>query len=306
MGTPEFAVYSLDALVETNFDIPFVITQKDKAQGRKKEIIFSPVKKKAIDLDIPVKQYEKISSEEAIIDIEREKPDVIIVSAYGQIIPPQILSIPKHGCINVHASLLPKYRGASPINTAIINGEKYTGITTMYMDTELDTGDIILQDELQIDPKDDAETLTEKLANLSKKTLTNTLNMLQMNLPLPREKQNDDEATYAGIIKKKDAKIDFSMPAEEISNLVRGMLPWPVAHTSLNDKNFKIFKCQDSLIKSEEAPGTIVRLTENAIIVSTGTTDILILEMQIAGKKRMTTSDFLKGNTIDIGTKFEF
>lgn len=306
MGTPKFAVSSLETLIDAGFEIPFVITQQDKKQGRKREIIFSEVKQKAIDLSIHVKQYDDISSENAIEDIKNVSPDIIVVSAYGNILPAKILGIPKFGCINVHASLLPKYRGASPINQAIINGDKFTGITTMFMDAGLDTGDIILQDEISIEKEDDAETLTEKLATLSKKTLTNTLNLLKMSLPFPREKQNEEDATYAGIIRKEDARIDFNSPAENISNLVRGMLPWPVAHTKLDSKNFKIFKCQDSLIESEKSPGTIVRLTENAIIVSTGTTDIQILEMQVAGKKRMLTKDFLKGNKIEIGTKFEF
>lgn len=304
MGTPQFSVHSLNCLYNMGFEIPFVITKVDKPQGRKKEIIFSPVKSRALDLGIKVNQYEKINSTQAIEEIKSAQPDVIVVSAYGQILPPQILSAAKYGCINVHASLLPKYRGASPINSAIINGETHTGITTMFMDCGLDTGDIILQDEITIEIEDDAQILTEKLASLSEKTLTNTLNLLKMDMPLPRQKQDDDMATYSTIIKKSDAMIDFSSPAENIVNLIRGMLPWPVAYTFLGDTSYKIYSAKDCLIASEKPAGTIVRLTENAIIVSTGTTDIQILKLQKAGKKKMSTSQFLKGNSLEIGSKF--
>lgn len=304
MGTPEFSVHALNTLYNSGFEISLVITQPDKKQGRKQEIIFSPVKERALELGLEIRQYNSIKSKEAIGEILAIKPDLIIVSAYGQILPAEILHIPKFGCINVHASILPKYRGASPINHALLNGDSSTGITTMQMDEGMDTGDIILQDEIQIELNDNAETLTKKLATLSEKTLSNTLSLIQMNMPLPNIQQNEQQVTYSPMIKKEDGLIDFSDEATSIINQIKAFVTWPVAYTFYEGKRFKIYSAKDTSLSSEAPPGTIVRFTEDSIVVATGTTEIQLLEVQLEGKKRMHARTFLLGNPLEKGKQF--
>lgn len=304
MGTPQFAVNALDTLISNGIKPVLVVTQPDRAQGRKKDIIFSPVKKRALELELPVRQYEKIKNDEALEEIYSLKPELIIVSAFGQILPKALLNMPEKGCINVHASLLPKYRGASPINYCLLNGETKAGITTMLMDEGLDTGDILLQDEIEIEPEDDAVTLTAKLAKLSEKTLTNTLGLLNMDIPLTRTKQDESKSSYAPMIKKEDAYIDFKLDSVRIINMVRAYKPWPIAHAMYQGKMWKIYSAKDTGVKSEQKPGTITRLTGDSIIVSTGTSDIQILELQKEGKTKMPVKEFLRGNKPETGSVF--
>lgn len=305
MGTPEFATHSLNCLKNIGIEIALVITQPDKVQGRKKEIIFSPVKQMALELELPIKQYASIKSPEAMEDIADINPDLIIVAAYGQILPKTILEFPKYGCINIHASLLPKYRGASPINHAILDGQTHTGITTMFMDVGMDTGDIILQDEIVIEPEDNTTTLTKKLAVLSEKTLTNTINLLKIGTELPRIKQDEEKVSYAPMLKKEDGKIDFNTSATSIINKIRAFNPWPICYTSYRGKNIKIYSAKDTSITSSKKPGTITNVTNDSVIVATKTTDIQILEIQKEGKTRMSVEEYLRGNTFDIDTQFE-
>lgn len=301
MGTPAFAVHSLDTIINKGVEVVLVITQEDKKQGRKMKLEMSDVKKRALELNLEVYQPHSVRSEESVQKIKDLAPDFIVETAYGQYIPKEIIDIPKYGIINVHPSLLPKYRGATPINQAILNGDTVTGVTTMQVDEGMDTGDIILSDEIEIDATDTAQTLSEKLAVLSEKTLGNTINMLHLGIPLNTKPQDDSLATNTTLITKEMGHIDYTKSADEIINHIRGYQPWPCAYSFLNDKSLKIYSAVSTGIKSKQAPGTVVS-SDKALIVSTGTNDIIINELQLAGKNRMNTSDFLRGNKIEIGT----
>ena len=297
MGTPDFAVNSINTLVSKGVEIMLVITQTDKKQGRKMKLEMPPVKKRAIELGIEVYQPEKLKNDETINKIKNINPDLIVVKAYGKILTNEILEIPKYGCINVHASLLPKYRGASPINTAILKGDSITGITTMYISEELDSGDIIFKDEIDIELDDNYISLTEKLAKLSEKTLGNTINMLNMNMQLPRLKQNSDNASYCTLLTKEMGHIDYSKSSDEIINTIRALSSFSI----YEDTKFKIFKAKKLDEKSTDKVGMIVRCNDKEIVVSTATKDISILELQFAGKKKMSVEDFLRGNKLKEG-----
>lgn len=301
MGTPAFAVHSLDTIINKGVEVVLVITQEDKKQGRKMKLEMSDVKKRALELNLEVYQPHSVRSEESVQKIKDLAPDFIVETAYGQYIPKEIIDIPKYGIINVHPSLLPKYRGATPINQAILNGDTVTGVTTMQVDEGMDTGDIILSDEIEIDATDTTQTLSEKLAVLSEKTLGNTINMLHLGIPLNAKPQDDSLATNTTLITKEMGHIDYTKSADEIINHIRGYQPWPCAYSFLNDKSLKIYSAVSTGIKSKQAPGTVVS-SDKALIVSTGTNDIIINELQLAGKNRMNTSDFLRGNKIEIGT----
>lgn len=301
MGTPQFAVNSLETLINAGVDIALVVTRPDKKQGRKMKLEMPPVKKRALELDLEVYQPLDIRSQESILKIKNINPDVIIVTAYGGILPKAILDIPKYGCINVHASLLPKYRGASPINSSIINGDKITGITTMYMDEGLDTGDIILKDEIQISDEDDSDILTDKLAKLSEKTLGNTINMINLGIDLPRTKQDEESASYCSLLKKDTGHIDYSKSSDEIINLIRGLQPWPCAFSIYKDNNFKIYRAIKLDSKSSDKVGLIAKCSNDELIITTATKDISLLEIQFSGKKRMNIKDFLRGNKLEEG-----
>lgn len=301
MGTPAFAVHSLDTLINKGVEVVLVITQEDKKQGRKMKLEMSDVKKRALELNLEVYQPHRVRSEESVQKIKALAPDLIVETAYGQYIPKEIIDIPKYGIINVHPSLLPKYRGATPINQAILNGDTVTGVTTMQVDEGMDTGDIILSDEIEIDATDTAQTLSEKLAILSEKTLGNTINMLHLGIPLNAKPQDGSLATNTTLITKEMGHIDYTKSADEIINHIRGYQPWPCAYSFLNDKSLKIYSAVSTGIESKQAPGTVVS-SDKALIVSTGTNDIIINELQLAGKNRMNTPDFLRGNKIEIGT----
>ncbi|MGH7799708.1 MAG: methionyl-tRNA formyltransferase [Thermodesulfobacteriota bacterium] len=298
MGTPEFAVPSLKALIESGEDIVAVVTQPDKPKGRGLEVLPPPTKVLAEKHGIPVLQPAKIKTEEFFNELKKFSPDLICVAAYGKILPKNILDFPPHGSINVHASLLPKYRGAAPINWAIIRGEKVTGITTMKMDEEMDTGDMLLKKEVPIGDEDTGETLSEKLSEIGAKLLIQTIRLLKEGKlsPIP---QDHSQATYAPMLKKEDGKIDWEKPAKEIRNLIRGALPWPSAYTNLEGKLLKIYKVR--LAEGEGKPGEVIKSDSETLRVTTGKGALDILELQIEGGKRLLTEAFLRGRRIKVG-----
>lgn len=298
MGTPEFAVPSLETLLEEKHRILQVFTQPDRPKGRGNKLTMPPVKLRALEEGLEVYQPYSMKDVKALEFLKELAPDLIVVVAYGQILTKEVLSIPSLGCINVHASLLPKYRGAGPIQWAIINGEKTTGITTMYMDKGLDTGDMILKEALNIGENETAEELNQRLAILGGKVLKETLKLIEKGVA-PREKQKHEESSYAPMLTKDLGKIEWNKPANEIHNLIRGTIPWPVAHTSYLDKTMKIWK--SSILKNgiTSQPGKIMEVTKDKIIIATGKDYLAIEELQFSGGKRLTVKNFLVGNTIE-------
>ncbi len=300
MGTPEFAVPCLETLINSKHEIIGVFTQPDKPSGRGQKVNITPVKEKALEYNIPIFQPSTLKNIDVINQIQNLNPDLIVVVAYGQILPKEILQLPKHGCINVHASLLPKYRGAGPINWVIINGEKKTGITTMYMDVGLDTGDMILKEEIEIGEYETAGELHDRLMNLGAKVLDNTMALIEREeiKPIP---QNHDESSYAPMLTKELGKINWSKSAEEIKDLIRGTIPWPTSYTTYKGQIMKIWKSrviESSIVKT---PGKIVEVQKDCILVATGKNILAIEEIQFSGKKRMNVKDYLIGNNIEIG-----
>ena len=291
MGTPDFCVPILEELNKT-YNVIAVVTQPDKKVGRKNEISFSPIKKTALKLNIPVLQPIKIREE--YNDIIKLNPDIIITCAYGQIIPEIILNNPKYGCINVHASLLPKLRGGAPIHRAIINGLDKTGITIMYMDKGMDTGDMISKQEVLIDDNDTAENLHNKLQKVSVNLLMKTLPSI-INGTNERIKQNDLDATYAYNISREDEHIIFDDTSLNIYNKIRGLNSWPGAYGIIDGVNIKIWTGKIMNKKYDKVPGTIVSLSKGGMIVATKDSSIMITELQVPGKKKMLVKDFVNG-----------
>lgn len=287
-------------IIDEKYEILGVVTQPDKPKGRGKKLGMSPVKELAIENNIPVYQPVKARDKEFIDKIKSLNPDVIVVVAFGQILPKEILEIPKLGCINVHVSLLPKYRGAAPINWVIINGEEKTGVTTMYMDEGLDTGDMILKTEVNLDENITAGELHDKMMNIGAETLKETLRLIEEG-NAPREVQNHEEFSYAPIMNKSLGNIDFSKSAREIHNLVRGVNPWPSAYTTYNDVIMKVWKTKVLDEKSTKDVGTIIDVSKDGIKVSTIDNVLLIEEIQMPNKKRMLVGEYIKGNTIETG-----
>ena len=300
MGTPEFSIPSLEALVESVFNVELVVTQPDRPKGRGKKLQAPAVKIKALEYGIEVYQPERINTKEAIDKIKSINPDLIIVVAFGQILPKEILDLPKYGCINVHASLLPKYRGAAPINFSVINAEEKTGITTMYMEVGLDTGDMLIKKEIDILENDTAASLHDKLAELGRDALSETIEAL-LNGTINPIKQDDELSCYAPIMTKDLGKIKWDASALEIANLIKGTDPWPSAY-SYYDGNMVKLSAPSILDKlSNDLPGTIVDVSNQGIDIATKDKVLRILEIQISGKKRMMVSEFLKGNALEIG-----
>ncbi len=292
MGTPEFCVPILESLIK-ECDVIAVVTKPDKEVGRKKEIVYSPIKKVALNNNIKVIQPIKIRNEyQEILDL---KPDIIITCAYGQIIPEVILNAPKYGCINVHASLLPKLRGGAPIHKAIIYGYDKTGITIMYMDKGMDTGDMISKVEVVIEDNDTTETLHNKLQKVAVPLLMDTLPSIIAGTN-KREKQNNDEATYAYNVSREEEHVDFNSTSKEIFNKIRGLNSWPGAYAILDDKNVKLWMCKINDKVYDKTPGTIVNLSKEGMEVVTKDGSILITELQLPGKKKMSIKDFVNGN----------
>lgn len=299
MGTPEFAVPTLQALID-HHEVIGVVTQPDKQRGRGKKVQFPPVKEKAVEYNIPVYQPVRAKEEAFIETLRQLNPDVIVVVAYGQILPESILNIPKYGCINVHGSLLPKYRGAAPIQWAVLDGEEKTGITTMFMEKGLDTGDMLDKVEVVLDPKETAGTLHDKLMEAGADLLLETLKQLEAGTAV-RTKQDDSKSCYAKMLSKEMGKIDFTKSANEIERLIRGMNPWPSAYTSMSGKTMKIWDADVVEYQGNEKPGTIVDVTKDSILVATGENALALKEIQLAGKKRMQVQAFLLGRSVEKG-----
>jgi len=299
MGTPEFAVPCLESLINSKHEVIGVFTQPDKRSGRGQRINITPVKEKALEHSIPIFQPTTLKNDDIINEIKDLNPDLIVVVAYGQILPKAVLEIPKYGCINVHASLLPKYRGAGPINWAIINGEKKTGITTMYMDVGLDTGDMLLKEEIEIGEDETAGELHDRLMKIGAKVLNKTINLLEVDeiISIP---QNHDGSSYAPMLTKDLGRIDWTRPAQDIKDLIRGTIPWPTAYTTYGGKVMKIWKCRVIKRDIEYNPGKVVEVQKDCILVSTGKNILVIEEIQFSGKKRMGVKDYLIGNNIEI------
>ena len=298
MGTPDIAVGCLQKIIDEKHDIIGVVTQPDKPVGRGKKMGMPPVKELALKYDLPVYQPIKARDEEFVKILKDLNPDLIVVVAFGQILPKSILDIPKFGCVNVHVSLLPKYRGAAPINWVIINGEDKTGVTTMYMDEGLDTGDMILTSEFELNDEITAGELHDIMKEEGAKVLKETIDLIEKG-EAPRIPQNHEEFTYAPMMNKTLGQIDFSKSAKDIHNLVRGVNPWPSAYTTYKGQTMKIWKTKVLSESSDKVPGTILKVDKEGIRVSTKDNVILISEIQMPGKKRVLVEEYIKGNSIE-------
>ncbi len=331
MGTPEFAVPPLKRLIEEGFIIEAVFTQPDKPKGRSGKLVPPPVKVLAEESGIKVYQPEKLRDPENVSLLSSINPDMIIVAAYGQILPESILNIPKYGCINIHASLLPKYRGAAPIERCILDGEKVTGVTTMYMAKGLDTGDIISSMETEIRDDDTGETLRERLSFMGADLIISTVKSLEDGTAV-RTPQDDSESNYAKMLDKEMGNVDFTKSAEEIERMIRGLNPWPTAYTFIKGKNIKLYKADvispedtgklmDGIFSnlSEEnntvgdsgtahvmediLPGTVIEVTRKFFTVLCGSGALRIRRLQPEGKKEMDTASYLNGNKLEVFTR---
>ena len=300
MGTPDFAVPSLKKIIE-KYGVKLVVTQPDKAKGRGKKVSISPVKEVAVENNIDVIQPVKIRNDvEAIEKLKSLDLDFIIVVAFGQILSKEILDMPRYGCVNVHASLLPKYRGAAPIQWAVINGEKVSGVTTMRMDIGIDTGDMIEKVEVPLDKEETGGSLFDRLAEEGAKLCVHTMAEIEAGRAT-YTKQDESEATHTSMIKKQFGKIDWTKSAVEIERLVRGLNPWPSAYTSLNGKTLKIWRASVEEADSGAKAGTIVSIAKDEIAVQTGKGILLLQEVQLEGKKRMPVDAFLRGYQLEKG-----
>lgn len=299
MGTPDFSVGTLEALIAAGHEVTLAVTQPDKPKGRGKSMQYPPVKEAALAHGIEVYQPRRVREPECIEYLRKYEADIIVVVAFGQILTKEILEMPKYGCINVHASLLPKYRGAAPIQWSVINGEKVSGVTTMRMDEGIDTGDMILKEEVVLDKEETGGSLFERLAkkgaDLCVKTLTAIEEGTATYIP-----QNHEEATHTTMIKKQLGEMDWTKPAQELECLVRGLNPWPSAYTHLNGKTLKIWKTTVLEKETGKEPGTI-EVGKNTIAVQTGKGMLQLEEIQLEGKKRMQTDAFLRGVSLETG-----
>ncbi len=300
MGTPDFAVPTLEKLNKYGYEIKLVITQPDKPKGRGKKLSPTPVKIKAQELDIEVFQPKNVNDDKSIFKIKSLQPDFIVVVAYGQILRQQILDASKYGCINVHASLLPLYRGAAPINWAIINGEEKTGVTTMFMEKGLDTGDMLLKREIKINKEETAGELHDKLMHIGADVLIETLNGIVENKikPIP---QDNNKSSYAKMLDKTLGHIDWNKRAIDIKNLIRGTNPWPGAYFKYNSKKIKVYDVDicDDMIQGKN--GQVLKVNQNGICIKTCDKSLLIKELQFPGKRRMKVEEFLRGNDFEVG-----
>lgn len=296
MGTPDFAAAALEALIKAGHEITAVVTQPDKPKGRSREPMPSPVKVCAARHNIPVLQPRRIKRRESVEELGRYPADIYIVAAFGQILSQEILDMPAYGCLNIHASLLPKYRGSSPIQHCIMDGEEKTGITIMQMDAGIDTGDMLYKKETDIDPEDNYETLHDKLKVLGGEAVTEALDLLEQGKLTP-EKQREELSCHAPLIDKSMGKIDFSEDAAVIDRKIRGMTPWPSAFTSYRGKQLKIWRAKPTLAANTYArtPGEILKTDRESIFVAAGRGALQICELQLEGKKRMSAHDFLLG-----------
>lgn len=300
MGTPEFAVPALRALFEKGYEIPIVISQTDKPKGRGNKLQQTPVKELAISLGLNVHQPEKVNDTETIELIKSVQPDFIIVAAYGQILQEELLSIPKYECLNIHASILPKYRGAAPINWAIINGDSITGITIMKMEKGLDSGPMILKSETKINNDDTAEELHDRLSVMGAELVIKAIEDIKFG-KASYTPQDHSESSYAPMLYKNTGRIDWSKPSEKIRNLIRGLIPWPNAFTFYKDERVRILMADSIKYNHNILPGTIVKADKEGIKVAVGDGFVVIKQIQFPNKKPMDVSAYLLGNKIDEG-----
>ena len=301
MGTPDFSVGTLEALIAAGHEVCLAVTQPDKPKGRGGRMQYTPVKEKALFYNIPVYQPKRVRDSECVEELRKYKADVMVVVAFGQILPKEILEMTPYGCINVHASLLPKYRGAAPIQWAIIEGEKVTGVTTMQMDEGLDTGDMILKTEVPVAADETGESLHDKLAAAGAALCVETLKALEDGTAV-REKQGDSPTAYAKMLTKELGNIDWAEPAVKIERLVRGLNSWPSAYTHWNGKVMKIWRAAAEAAETADVQsGTVVSVEKESFAVQTGDGVLRVLEVQMPGKKRMDAGAFLRGNTMEPG-----
>lgn len=300
MGTPDFSTGVLESIIEAGHEVSAVVTQPDKPKGRGHEMQFTPVKEVALKHNLPVYQPKKVRDPEVIAELEKIPADIIVVVAFGQIIPKAILEMKKYGCINVHASLLPAYRGAAPIQWAVVDGLKETGVTIMQMDEGLDTGDMLTKAVVPLDEKETGGSLFDKLSVAGAKLCVETLELIEKGEVSP-EKQGETTTAYAKMITKDMGKINFSKSAKEIEQLIRGFSPWPSAYTKLGKKTLKIWAADVSDEEYEGAIGEIIKVSGSEIGVKTGKGTLMIRELQLEGKKRMDTAAFLRGYDLSNG-----
>ena len=301
MGTPDFAVGALEALVEAGHQVAAVVTQPDKPKGRGGKSQITPVKACALEHGLPVFQPERIKAPEAVERLRGYQAQLFVVATFGQILSQEILEIPQYGCINIHASLLPKYRGAAPIQWAIIEGEKETGVTLMQMDKGLDTGDMLAEARVSIETDETGGSLFDKLSRIGARLLVDTLPEIEAGRIIPRP-QNDAQSSYAGMMKKEMGLVDWNKPAAYLERLVRGLNPWPSAYTRLNGKTLKIWATAVEQENICNTPGKVVQVTRDSIKVQTGDGLLCITEVQLEGKKRMEVKAFLLGYPVEENT----
>ena len=308
MGTPDFSVGTLEALIEAGHEVVLAVTQPDKPKGRGGKMQYPPVKETALEHGIPVFQPKKIRDPQAIAELEKYSADVMVVIAFGQILPKQILEMTPYGCINVHASLLPKYRGAAPIQWAVSSGEKVSGVTTMQMDEGLDTGDILLVEKYTLDPKETGGSLFDKLAKLGGPMILKVLQMAEEGSLQP-QKQDDAQHTYAKRLSKATGQMDFTKPAKELERLIRGLNPWPSAFCFLNGKMLKIWEAdviEDTVSSDQDTEaGMIVDVAKDSFDVKTKDGLLRVYEVQLEGKKRMRCDAFLRGFSLEKGQQLK-
>ena len=314
MGTPDFAVSTLEALEEAGHELVLAVTQPDKPKGRGKLVQFSPVKEWGLAHGVPVYQPRRIRSEAAYDYLSRFGADIIVVAAFGQILPKEILEMPRYGCVNVHASLLPKYRGAAPIQWAVLNGDQVTGVTTMQMGVGLDDGDMLLKEVVKIAPDETGGSLFDKLARIGGELCVKTLEGLEQGTIVPQP-QDEAQATHVGMIKKSMGKMDFDRPAVELERQVRGLNPWPSAFCSLDGKTLKVWKASvktelpaaaletGAAAGGQDIPGTVVCTDVSGIWVRAKEDYLVLKEVQLEGKRRMKAIDFLRGHDVAPGTR---
>lgn len=304
MGTPDFAVGTLKALLDSEYKVQAVFTQPDKPKGRGKSMQMTPVKEVAMEAGIPVHQPSRIREPENLEILKQYNPDVIVVVAFGQIIPEEILNLAPYGCINVHGSLLPKYRGAAPIQWAVIDGEKESGVTTMRMDAGLDTGDMILKERIPLEEKETGGSLFDKLSEAGAQLLLKTLRALEDGTATYEKQPEESPTAYAGMLTKQMGLIDWTKPAKEIECLIRGLNPWPSAYTTYHGKTLKIWAADvgtDAVSGETIIPGTILEVTKKTLKIQTGEGVLSIKELQLEGKKRMEVDAFLRGFAVNTG-----
>ena len=305
MGTPDFSVGALESIIHSGHEVTAVVTQPDKPKGRSKELQISPVKACALKYNLPVFQPVKIKEAEAVARLREFEADIFVVAAFGQILSKEILTMPKYGCVNIHASLLPKYRGASPIQWAVLNGEEVSGVTIMQMDEGIDTGDILMQETVALDAKETGESLFDKLAVCGADLIVKALDAIEAGkvTPVP---QDETESSHVGMLKKEFGRMDFSQDAIVLERKIRGLNSWPSAYTYLKGKTLKIWDAD--VVNADKSPkaqcGEVLEVTKDSFLVMTGDGLLAIKEVQLEGKKRMDVKSFLLGNAIEKGMIF--